>query len=175
MPGAPFIYYGDEIGMNYLKDLKSLEGGYSRTGSRTPMQWDNAQANAGFSRADASKLYLPQDPGESRPAVASELRRADSLINEIKKLIGIRQSHQALMNEGVVRFVDTKGEYPLVYVRSAEEERILVIINPSGTEVSLKVSEEVTACLYAYKGKEIAVDGDQMVVPGVSAGFYLLK
>ena len=38
MPGAPFIYYGDEIGMKYVEGLTSVEGGYGRTGSRTPMQ-----------------------------------------------------------------------------------------------------------------------------------------
>ena len=38
MPGAPFLYYGDEIGMRYQK-LPTKEGGYFRTGSRTPMQW----------------------------------------------------------------------------------------------------------------------------------------
>lgn len=40
MPGAPFIYYGDEIGMRYVEGLDSVEGGYGRTGSRSPMQWD---------------------------------------------------------------------------------------------------------------------------------------
>src|SRR5699024_6207853 len=34
MPGAPFIYYGDEIGMNYLAGIRSVEGGYERTGAR---------------------------------------------------------------------------------------------------------------------------------------------
>ena len=41
MPGVPFIYYGDEIGMRSLDGLPSKEGGYGRTGARTPMQWDD--------------------------------------------------------------------------------------------------------------------------------------
>jgi maltose alpha-D-glucosyltransferase/alpha-amylase len=49
-PGVPFIHYGDEIGMRYIPGLASKEGGYDRTGSRTPMQWDNGP-NAGFSTA----------------------------------------------------------------------------------------------------------------------------
>lgn len=49
MPGVPFLYYGDEIGMRYLP-LKSKEGGYQRTGSRTPMQWGGGK-NLGFSDA----------------------------------------------------------------------------------------------------------------------------
>ena len=47
MPGAPFLYYGDEIGMRYLR-LPTKEGGYFRTGSRTPMQWAPGE-NLGFS------------------------------------------------------------------------------------------------------------------------------
>lgn len=47
LPGAPFLYYGDEIGMRYVEDLVSVEGGYERTGSRSPMQWDKS-TNAGF-------------------------------------------------------------------------------------------------------------------------------
>ena len=49
MPGAPFLYYGDELGMDY-RVIPTKEGGYHRTGSRTPMQWD-AGPNLGFSEA----------------------------------------------------------------------------------------------------------------------------
>ena len=60
MPGAPFLYYGDEIGMRYVENLHSVEGGYGRTGSRSPMQWDHT-TNAGFSAAPKEKLYVKQD------------------------------------------------------------------------------------------------------------------
>lgn len=66
MPGAPFIYYGDEIGMRYVEGLDSVEGGYGRTGSRSPMQWDRG-VNAGFSTAPKEKLYISQDPKKDRP------------------------------------------------------------------------------------------------------------
>jgi maltose alpha-D-glucosyltransferase/alpha-amylase len=72
MPGLPIIYYGDEIGMRCLK-LPSKEGGYDRTGSRTPMQW-TAGHKAGFSSAPAEKLYLPVDPAPRAPNVADQVR-----------------------------------------------------------------------------------------------------
>ncbi len=56
MPGAPFVYYGDEIGMKYQPGLVSVEGGYDHTGTRTPMQWDGT-INAGFSTAPPDRLY----------------------------------------------------------------------------------------------------------------------
>lgn len=44
MPGIPFVYYGDEIGMEYIPDMPSKEGGFTRTGSRTPMQWKKGKS-----------------------------------------------------------------------------------------------------------------------------------
>src|SRR5947207_8377947 len=52
LPGSPFLYYGDEIGMGdniYLGD---------RDGVRTPMQW-SPDRNGGFSKADFAQLYFP--------------------------------------------------------------------------------------------------------------------
>ena len=71
MPGAPFIYYGDEIGMRTIAGLGSKEGGISRTGSRTPMQWEPGP-KAGFSSASPEQFYLPVDPAADRPDVASQ-------------------------------------------------------------------------------------------------------
>ena len=71
LPGVPFIYYGDEIGMRYQAGMPTKEGGYTRTGTRTPMQWA-AGKNLGFSGADASLLYLPVDASPDAPTVAAQ-------------------------------------------------------------------------------------------------------
>ena len=149
MPGAPFIYYGDEIGMRYVEGLKSVEGGYNRTGSRSPMQWDDS-TNAGFSSAPASDLYIAMDPDKDRPTAKKEMAAPDSLYHEVKKLIRIRQSHKALQSRGKITFVYAeKNAYPLAYIREAGDEKILVIIN---------------AAAEAKNGK--------ITVPAQSAGFY---
>ena len=69
MPGVPFVYYGDEIGMDYIEGLPSKEGGYIRTGCRTPMQW-NDEKNHGFSESDTP--YLPTDGREGAPTVEAQ-------------------------------------------------------------------------------------------------------
>jgi len=179
MPGAPFIYYGDEIGMNYVEGLTSVEGGYFRTGSRTPMQWDNSLPNAGFSTADASKLYIRQDDTKNRPAVKTELEREDSLVNEIKKQIAIRQDHVALQSNARVEFLTTdKNQYPLIYTREAENEKIVVIINPSGKEVATSIPVKPLDCIYDYNGRIDVESTDEagaymITVPAESAGYYI--
>lgn len=171
MPGAPFIYYGDEIGMRYVEGLTSVEGGYGRTGSRTPMQWDNT-VNAGFSSAPKEKLYIRQDESPDRPTVKSQQEDENSLLNEIKKLIVIRQSHTALQSKGEIAFVYAeKNEYPFAYVRSAGEEKILVIINPADREVSFECEYTVKERLYSFGG-DIAEANGKITVPPCFAGYY---
>lgn len=128
MPGAPFIYYGDEIGMNYVEGLTSVEGGYERTGSRTPMQWDNT-INCGFSAAPPDRLYIRQDGSNDRPTVAEQMSDKTSLWNEVKGLISLRLDNKALQSCGEIEFIHVG--YPLVYKRECETQSITVIINPS--------------------------------------------
>jgi maltose alpha-D-glucosyltransferase/alpha-amylase len=78
MPGTPIVYYGDEIGMGdniFLGDRDAV---------RTPMQW-TSDRNAGFSRADPARLYLPpiMDPvyGYESVNVEAQSRSAGSLLN----------------------------------------------------------------------------------------------
>ena len=128
MPGVPFVYYGDEIGMPYIPELASKEGGFSRTGARTPMQWTNGK-NAGFSDADASELYLPVD--EHGVSVQAQLAEEGSLLRTVQKLIALRKSSSALCADGRIEFLNRRrGGYPLVYRRYDGHEEYVICINP---------------------------------------------
>ena len=101
MPGTPFLYYGDEIGMGdnvYLGD---------RYGVRTPMQW-SSDRNGGFSRADPARLFLPpiMDPiyGYNAVNVEAQQRSPTSLLNWMKRMIAMRQQNQSLRT-GKLRFL----------------------------------------------------------------------
>ena len=171
MPGAPFIYYGDEIGMRYVENLVSVEGGYGRTGSRSPMQWDDT-TNAGFSSAPAEKLYIQQDAASDRPTVKAQIEDDNSLWHEINGLIKIRNSHPALMSKGEIEFIYAeKNEYPLAYLRSSGDEKILVIINPASREASFPCSLLLKDKLYSFGG-DISATGDVITVPPCFAGYY---
>lgn len=171
MPGAPFIYYGDEIGMRYVEDLVSVEGGYDRTGSRTPMQWNDG-VNAGFSTAPKEKLYIRQDESTDRPTVKKQMEDENSLYREIRKLITVRQSHKALQSKGEIQFVYAKeNAYPFAYMRSNGEEKILVVINPSDREESFACSQKIGKAVYTLGG-EAEVSEGMVTVPGCTAGFF---
>ena len=173
MPGAPFLYYGDEIGMRYLPGLTSVEGGFNRTGSRTPMQWDDG-VNAGFSSAAKEKLYICQDESADRPTVQNQQAREDSLYHEIKKLIAIRQAHPALLSRGEIEFVYApEHAYPFAYLRSEagagkNGEKILVVLNPSGREESFPCDLKTGEVIYRFGGELKAQDG-RIAIPACSA------
>ena len=170
MPGAPYIYYGDEIGMNYVEGLTSVEGGYGRTGSRSPMQWDDS-ANAGFSSASADKLYIPIDPDPARPTVQSEQKDPSSLLNEVRRLIAVRQAHKALQSLGGIEFVRSgeKGS-PLSYIRTFEDERILVIIDPTDNNNSIPFEGAHPEVIYHF-GREVSIGKDKVTTQGKTAVF----
>ncbi len=171
MPGAPFIYYGDEIGMRHVENLTSVEGGYNRTGARSPMQWD-LTPNAGFSSAAKEKLYIGQDEAADRPTVAQQMASEGSLYREVKRLIEIRQSAAALQSNGGIEFVYVKEKkYPLAYTRSSGDEKILVVINPGREEASFEGEYEFKEVIYGFGG-ELVYNAGKITVPGGSA-FYI--
>lgn len=127
MPGVPFIYYGDEIGMDFIEGLPSKEGGYIRTGSRTPMQWNNRK-NHGFSESD--NPYLPTDSRKGAPTVEKQLADEDSLLCFVRKLIMFRKNNPELSQVSDLNIL--MPGYPLVYERTVGYRKFLVAINPSG-------------------------------------------
>ncbi|HZO20974.1 MAG TPA: maltose alpha-D-glucosyltransferase [Steroidobacteraceae bacterium] len=125
MPGAPIIYYGDEIGMGdnfFLGD---------RNGVRTPMQW-SPDRNAGFSRADPQQLYLPpiMDPiyGYEAVNVEAQTRDRSSLLNWMKRMLQVRKTSQAF-GRGTLRFIRPGNRKVLVYLREYGPDSILCVVN----------------------------------------------
>jgi maltose alpha-D-glucosyltransferase/alpha-amylase len=125
LPGSPFIYYGDEIGMGdnvYLGD---------RNGVRTPMHW-TAGTNGGFSEADPEQLYLPVVAnalyGHHAVNVASQQRSPSSLLRWMQKLIRIRRSSRAL-GRGSFELLEPQNHRVLAFVRRYQDETVLGVFN----------------------------------------------
>ena len=116
LPGSPFLYYGDEVGMGdniWLPD---------RDSSRTPMQW-TPDRNAGFSTADPGKLFLPVVQSLvyhfNQVNVESQLAQSRSLLHWVRNVIHVRKAHP-VFGLGSLHVLETDNEAVLAFVRSYE-------------------------------------------------------
>ncbi|MCL2627956.1 MAG: alpha-amylase family glycosyl hydrolase [Oscillospiraceae bacterium] len=166
VPGAPFIYYGDEIGMRYLEDIPLVEGGYERTGSRTPMQWDGT-LNAGFSSAPTNKLYNRLDPDKNRPTVKAQAQTQGSVLCTVRELTRLRQKNTALQNAEPIEFL-TEGNAgeALVFERGSGKNKLYVAINPSLKAVKVPVLKGKSVLYAVGDGKGEVLQAQSAVVVG---------
>jgi maltose alpha-D-glucosyltransferase/alpha-amylase len=131
-PGTPILYYGDEIGMGdniYLGDRNSV---------RTPMQW-NPDRNAGFSKCDPARLYLPviMDPIYGYQAINVEAQLSDqsSLLHWTRNMIALRKLFQ-VFGRGSFSVLNPANRKILAYLRDLDRgdgshETVLCVANLS--------------------------------------------
>ncbi|MDA8107257.1 MAG: putative maltokinase, partial [Betaproteobacteria bacterium] len=143
MPGSPIIYYGDEIGMGdniFLGD---------RDGVRTPMQW-SPDRNAGFSRADPQRLFLPpiMDPiyGFEAVNVEAQQREPSSLLNWMKRMLTVRKTSRAF-GRGRLTLLNPGNRKVLAYLREYGDEALLCVANLG------RSAQPVELRLEAYRGR----------------------
>lgn len=164
MPGSPILYYGDEIGMGdniFLGD---------RNGVRTPMQW-SPDRNAGFSRADPQRLFLPpiMDPiyGYEAVNVEAQQRSPSSLLHWTKRLIAVRKAHRAF-GRGGLQFLEPGNRKVLAYIRAWQDEILLCVVNLS------RNAQPVELDLAEWKGRVPVELLGGTAFPPVGALPYLL-
>jgi glycosidase len=121
-PGTPFIYYGEEIGMQGKKPDEDI---------RLPMQWDDSP-NAGFTTGTAWRAV---DPTFREINVAAQDRDSASLINLYRELIALRKAHPAL-GRGSIIIPETGNTGVYAALRSDGDEQFLVIANLTKAPIS---------------------------------------
>ncbi|HAS6061531.1 TPA: alpha,alpha-phosphotrehalase [Vibrio vulnificus] len=177
LKGTPYIYQGEEIGMTNVafesleqyKDIETLnfykvktESGVShqhmmdaihensRDNARTPMQW-SASKNGGFSQA---KPWIEVNPNYPEINVEQALADSDSIFYHYQKLIELRKQHPAIVY-GDFTPLFAEHDSVFAYVRSHQDEQLLVINNFSDQEVSIALpdnlqNKEVNCLIYNY-------------------------
>ena len=121
-PGMPFLYYGEEIGMEGMKPDENI---------RRPMQW-NAEEFGGFT---TSKPWKSPDSKYKFVNVESQNNDPDSLLSHYRNLIQLRNAHPALQT-GEFQIVKSKNTNVLASLRSNADESIIIVVNTSGEPVS---------------------------------------
>ena len=139
MPGTPFLYYGEEVGMRNGKlRYRDLRDPYTkrfwpfrpgRDPARTPMQWD-ASLHAGFT---TQRPWLPLPPDSSQRNVAAEAADPRSLWSLYRQLLALRRMSPAL-SRGDYHVIEGSPRDCLLYEREARTEmgtveRMLIAVN----------------------------------------------
>ena len=167
--GTPFIYQGQEIGMdNFVRNdisefddiaskdqyQRALGEGFSseealyfvnkrsRDNSRTPMQWDNSK-NAGFSKDENSKSWIKLTGSQVTTNVADQINDKDSIFSHYKKMIDLRQNgkYSDCLTFGDFLSVPLENEKFIAYVRKYKNQKVLCISNFSELKQEVKLSE----------------------------------
>jgi glycosidase len=129
LPGVPFVYYGEEIGMTGDKPDERL---------RTPMQWN--ASSRGFT---SGKPWEALQPDSLTANVAVEDRASSSLLKLYRWLIRLRANDKAL-REGELEPVDTGNEAVLGYLRKDGSSRVLVVVNLGKVPATLSLPGRFT-------------------------------
>jgi len=163
--GVPFIYYGEEIGMQNIAaktpdEIKDIQGKThyqialsegktpaealaegnknNRDKSRSPMQWDET-ANAGFT---TGKPWINVNENFGKVNVHESINSDSSILNTYKALLALRNTEKALQCGVYDRFELTGGR--ISFTRSYDGEKITVIINfADETKIDLPVGAKV--------------------------------
>jgi alpha-amylase len=115
LPGIPYIYYGEEIGMIGVKPDEKI---------RTPMQW-NSTSQAGFTNGTP---WYAVNTDYTDKNVESQQANSNSLWNQYRKFISIRNSEVAL-RRGNLKTITPPSASVLAFLRQYENENVLVIVN----------------------------------------------
>ena len=167
--GTPFIYQGQEIGMNNFvrKDISEFDdiaskdqyqralgekfsteealyfvNKRSRDNSRTPMQWNEGK-NAGFSEDENIKSWIKLTGSQTVTNVKNQLNDENSIFAHYKKMIDLRQNgkYSDCLIYGEFIPVPLENEKIIAYVRKYGNQKILCISNFSCQKQEVKLSE----------------------------------
>ncbi|GAA5215265.1 alpha-amylase family glycosyl hydrolase [Corallincola platygyrae] len=135
LPGTPFIYYGEEIGIGHSRDIKDPDPDHRL---RTPMSWTADPVNAGFSSVEPFRALANNVETHN---VADQLERDDSLLANYRHWITLR-NNQAALQTGKFATVDTDTAHLFAFTRSLPQQERLVVLNYASTAKALGSAAE---------------------------------
>jgi alpha-amylase len=151
LPGLPFVYYGEEIGMSGDKPDERL---------RTPMQWSRGP-NGGFT---TGRPWEPLQPDTAATNVAAQDADAGSLLNLYRRLIHLRGSNAALAAGRLVPLT-ASDDHVAAYLRRDGPRAVLVIANLGSSPVSRVALTSEGGALPAGRYRPASLLGGPGAVP----------
>jgi len=157
LPGAPFIYYGEEVG---LQNGPGSEDEWKRT----PMPWTSS---GGFSTATPWHAYAP---GLASSNVAVESGDARSLLSYYRNWIAARKRSNALL-KGDIKPIDSPAQV-LAFIRDSGDERVLAAHNLGATAATLPATGTLEAII---EDDGVSSAGGIIVLPAHSSGAWRVR
>jgi glycosidase len=154
LPGLPFVYYGEEIGMSGDKPDPRL---------RTPMQWSRAP---GLGFTSGTPWEAPQ-PDTATVNVAAQEADEGSLLNLYRRLIHLRAQNPALARGRLIPLA-TGNPAVVAYLRREGRSAVLVVANLGAAEargVALSSAEGALEPGYHYPQPLVGRPGPRLSVP----------
>lgn len=180
--GTPFIYYGDEIGMENSripkKDIKDPYGKKfwpfytGRDKARTPMQWDDTE-NAGFSK---TAPWLPVNESYKSLNVESQLKEKSSILNFYKRLIEVRKKYKSL-SIGTWFPIANGSKNILVYKRCYGKEEVIIILNFSFLRNSFSCQElnSASVIVSTHKKENTRIETNHIILQPYEASVLQIQ
>jgi alpha-amylase len=168
LPGAPFLYYGEELG------LRNRDDGNDES-KRTPMPWDGS-AGRGFT---SGAPWYPFSPGPPDGNVAAQAGDPASILSRYRQLIRVRQGSAAL-RRGALGPLTSGSPALLAFTRATPGETVLVVHNLSGasaTAAALSAPGSAATALYQGPGATIgrAAGAWTVTLPARASGVWRLE
>lgn len=153
MPGDPFVYYGEEIGMHGVKPDPSL---------REPMRWDRSPHQAGEATWEPA-------PDDASPDLSVAAERADpqSLLRFYRRLIHWRSDLPALRDGDIAPYPADGGAIS-AYTRADHAQRLLVIHNLSSTPRRVSLPDASFRAVVRRTRPAIRLVGRDLTLPAYS-------
>lgn len=195
--GIPFIYAGQEIGMentvfediSEVDDISTIDeyevaraaglsekealaavSEYSRDNSRTPMQWDESE-NAGFG---SGKPWLAVNPNYKEINVKSQLEEENSVLSFYKRLIALRKSevYKSIFVYGEMKRVSSPKNV-MAFLREKDGEKILILANFQKKAEKIRLNWDIKEVLVNNED-HFSIEGDFVCLNGYQAAVLRL-
>ncbi|CAH1208979.1 Alpha-amylase [Paenibacillus plantiphilus] len=153
MPGNPFIYYGEEIGMQGKKPDEYI---------REPMIWSQK-------KYEGQTTWISNKYNALTASVEDQMKDSDSLYSHYRKLIQWRKDIDALRH-GDIKPYSISHAAVVAFRRETEKEKVLVLHNLSRKEqlFQLEDSNEFDTLLAGSKDN-IILSNNQVTLPPYSS------
>jgi len=145
LPGTPFIYYGEELGM------QNGPTGEGDPAKRTPMPW--AATGGSF---DGSQPWSRYSPGRAQANVAGQVNDPDSMLSHYRRLIRLRAEQAALRRGDLTLLSPAESAGVLAFTRAHDGERLFIAHNLTDQTVTAGLFRDLPLPVETLYGGETA-------------------